>query len=550
MLTSHPSRRMGPIPSGPAQMSRREYTASSGPKPTIFAPAVQLRPVSPQCSGEGIDSRGWSARSLCCALRMTDPADSQGRTPRIARVREPARHHSQLLWVAPAALRLRALREGNRSSTTSGTTHTRCRTWPAGHPTRWTTCGEPTKDFVPRHRPDTTGAEHERPARSLRGRARAAFLPLLLVMSTAATLLVGDSPAGRLPRAEAGNVGSSTLEHLIFIVQENRSFDHYFGTFPGRTASSGCGRQHQGVRAEPVQGPVLPSLPHLEPPVAWGSARSQGIEDRHRPGAHERVHPSPAEAADRVLGAPSGSRLPNVRRPEGATRRRELSHDEGDPELLDLCPEVRPAGPPVRSRRLLDAALAPVPHVRVVGLVRWIGTTPTPADPTSTCRTRVSGGHTPSPPSTRGPTSRTCSTPQASRGATTWTPRRVGSALLRGSQRRDAGQQESCRGIHGCVGIGQRPPRQHPPQLGLRLGCEGRPAPLRVVARSRAPAYSEHPGGGSGSIRDGMAYVTRLVNAVMSGPDWETSAIFVTWDHWEASTTTSSLRSPIATATG
>ena len=23
------------------------------------------------------------------------------------------------------------------------------------------------------------------------------------------------------------------LKHLVFIVQENRSFDHYFGTFPG-----------------------------------------------------------------------------------------------------------------------------------------------------------------------------------------------------------------------------------------------------------------------------------------------------------------------------
>src|SRR3954453_24034446 len=26
--------------------------------------------------------------------------------------------------------------------------------------------------------------------------------------------------------------GLRTLQHLIFIVQENRSFDHYFGTFP------------------------------------------------------------------------------------------------------------------------------------------------------------------------------------------------------------------------------------------------------------------------------------------------------------------------------
>src|SRR5262249_44150089 len=27
--------------------------------------------------------------------------------------------------------------------------------------------------------------------------------------------------------------GLAKLDHLIFIVQENRSFDHYFGTFPG-----------------------------------------------------------------------------------------------------------------------------------------------------------------------------------------------------------------------------------------------------------------------------------------------------------------------------
>src|SRR6188472_2719624 len=27
--------------------------------------------------------------------------------------------------------------------------------------------------------------------------------------------------------------GLKTLKHLIFIVQENRSFDHYFGTYPG-----------------------------------------------------------------------------------------------------------------------------------------------------------------------------------------------------------------------------------------------------------------------------------------------------------------------------
>lgn len=40
---------------------------------------------------------------------------------------------------------------------------------------------------------------------------------------------------------------------------------------------------------------------------------------------------------------------------------------------------------------------------------------------------------------------------------------------------------------------------------------------------------SEHP---PSSIADGQAYVTSLVNAVMNGPDWSSTAIFVAWDDW------------------
>ena len=42
-------------------------------------------------------------------------------------------------------------------------------------------------------------------------------------------------------------------------------------------------------------------------------------------------------------------------------------------------------------------------------------------------------------------------------------------------------------------------------------------------------AVSEHPPAG---VREGMAYVTGLVNAVMQGPDWSTTAIFISWDDW------------------
>ena len=40
---------------------------------------------------------------------------------------------------------------------------------------------------------------------------------------------------------------------------------------------------------------------------------------------------------------------------------------------------------------------------------------------------------------------------------------------------------------------------------------------------------SEHPPAG---VKEGMAYVTGLVNAVMEGPNWDTTAIFLSWDDW------------------
>lgn len=40
---------------------------------------------------------------------------------------------------------------------------------------------------------------------------------------------------------------------------------------------------------------------------------------------------------------------------------------------------------------------------------------------------------------------------------------------------------------------------------------------------------SEHP---PASISTGQSYVTRVINAVMRSPDWDSSAIFLTWDDW------------------
>jgi len=42
-------------------------------------------------------------------------------------------------------------------------------------------------------------------------------------------------------------------------------------------------------------------------------------------------------------------------------------------------------------------------------------------------------------------------------------------------------------------------------------------------------ANSEHP---TALISDGQDWVTSLVNAVMQSPDWNSSAIFLSWDDW------------------
>mgnify|MGYP003335596696 FL=1 len=61
---------------------------------------------------------------------------------------------------------------------------------------------------------------------------------------------------------------------------------------------------------------------------------------------------------------------------------------------------------------------------------------------------------------------------------------------------------------------------------------------LSAAKRGRLPAvswvvpddvHSDHP---PADISVGEAYVTDLVNAVMSGPDWRSTAVFLSWDDW------------------
>lgn len=84
--------------------------------------------------------------------------------------------------------------------------------------------------------------------RSSRRRPVLRVFVALLVCAIAATwpgsqVVVATATARRAPGIDPTK-GFQNIEHLIFVVQENRSFDHYFGLFPG---ANGIRRTSTGV---------------------------------------------------------------------------------------------------------------------------------------------------------------------------------------------------------------------------------------------------------------------------------------------------------------
>ena len=56
---------------------------------------------------------------------------------------------------------------------------------------------------------------------------------VIVAIAVAAAACTGGTTSTATGVGGTAPPGADKLEHLIFIVQENRSFDHYFGTYPG-----------------------------------------------------------------------------------------------------------------------------------------------------------------------------------------------------------------------------------------------------------------------------------------------------------------------------
>src|SRR5262245_7836481 len=66
---------------------------------------------------------------------------------------------------------------------------------------------------------------------------------LMILLTTLATLSSGTPPAlaqgaTAAPTGSVGKIPQGLIKHIIFFIKENRTFDNYFGTFPGANGAT------------------------------------------------------------------------------------------------------------------------------------------------------------------------------------------------------------------------------------------------------------------------------------------------------------------------
>jgi len=335
-------------------------------------------------------------------------------------------------------------------------------------------------------------------------------------------------PAGALATRAAGSI-----DHIIIIVQENRSFDHYFGTFPG-------------VNGIPMRPDGTPSVCIPDQVLGHCSRPYHGTTQYQQGGPHDQR----AAVIDRNGGKMNGFVTSAIRsngKCASATYRftvgcRAFIGPAKQPDVLSYHTgkEIPNYWAYAKHYVLQDRMFAPADSWTLPSHLflfsGWSAYCPDTSDPMS-CRSNIDL-------TARHEQYRYRTPPIYAWTDITYLLGKAGVSW------------KVYMGQGTCV---QDPCTQKPGRYGVTLSTKS-PLPgfvdvvkhhrlgnfttheafIRQARAGTLPSVSwimpgnlasEHPGSGT-PIRNGQAYVTRLVNAVMRGPNWGSSAIFLTWDDW------------------
>jgi phospholipase C len=331
-------------------------------------------------------------------------------------------------------------------------------------------------------------------------------------------------PEPALARPKTPHAGLEKIEHIIIIVQENRSFDHYFGTFPG---ANGIPQQNGAFTVcvpdtlhktcvVPFHSPNLVGAggPHGSPsyPLDYNNGQMDGF-----------IQAATDAAATSTCRNPSGPHCLNTAN--------EIMAYHDDREIKNYW---------LYAHRfvLQDAMFAPFQgwsNVQHAGLVSGWAANCKKHNLPSSCVSDQRMLWNPKRPPVFAWTDITYLLHNA---GVSW-----GYYVVEGTEPDCANPSEL-----SCVGAAQSaatPGFWNPLPFFDTVIANKQTSNVQSVANFYAAAkagtlpavswvvpsfpVSEHPSP-SASILDGQAYVTGLVNSVMEGPNWSSSAIFITWD--------------------
>jgi phospholipase C len=367
---------------------------------------------------------------------------------------------------------------------------------------------------------------------------RVAFAPRLLVALAVAVvpaIVLGWSAAALPAHARSKRVGIHKIRHVIIIMQENRSFDSYFGTYRGADGIP-------GLAGHPGTVPCVPD-PRFSDCVRPYHDRS--LVNGGGP------HTTADAVADVDSGRMNGFIARAERAPAGACRN-EVDPNCGSGARVDVMGYHTAAEIPnywayARHFVLQDHMFESVDswslpaHLYMVSA--WSARCLKKADPMS-CVNAVQNA--PLPPDDRLPSGKFPPAPDYAWTDITYLLHKYGVSwryyVFPGTQPDCADDEMTCRALPQNAktpGIWNPLPyfdtvkedrQRRDIQPIRRFYSAARKGHLPAVSWVvPAAAVSEHA---PSSIGVGENYVTGLINTVMKGPEWKSSAIFLSWDDW------------------
>jgi phospholipase C len=347
----------------------------------------------------------------------------------------------------------------------------------------------------------------------------------------ATSVLTAGVLSGPDPDAQAGALGIHKIKHVVIVMQENRSFDSYFGTYPGADGIP-------GLAGNPGSVPCAPD------PETGGCVRPfHDTSNRNAGGPHTTAAAREDINSGQMDGFQAQAREGLARDCADVDSPR-CSLAPSDPDVMGYhdAHEIPNYWAYARNFVLQDHMFEPVnswslpAHLSLVS--GWSASCTTQGDPMS-CTTALRG-----PFGAQG----------GARGRKTDYPWTDLTYLLHryhvswryyvgaGGEPDCSDDEMYCRSVRQSArrpGIWNPLPRFDTVRKNHQVG---RVTPLRRFYRAAragklpsvawivpAQVESEHP---PARISTGQAFVTSLVNAAMEGPDWKSTAILLTWDDW------------------